>query len=113
MRTGIDSQKLSLFPGMKISFLPVQYHYHVDARQSVYESLSVYVVCVYVCLCVTQHPCVSLQVGIAMKKTDNKQCLLHTPRKVMVNKENYQEYKGHTKWLSDKQSLCQKYFFLA
>ena len=36
-----------------------------------------------------------------MKKKDNKQCLLDTPRTVMVNKENYyREYKGHTKWLS-------------
>ena len=34
-------------------------------------------------------------------KKDNKQCLLDTPRTVKVNKENYyQEYKGHTKWLS-------------
>ena len=34
-------------------------------------------------------------------KKDNKQCLLDTPCIVMVNKENYyQEYKGHTKWLS-------------
>ena len=31
----------------------------------------------------------------------NKQCLLDTPRTVMVNKENYyRKYKGHTKWLS-------------
>ena len=36
----------------------------------------------------------------AMKK-DNKQCLLDNPRTVMINKENYyQQYKGHTNWLS-------------
>ena len=36
-----------------------------------------------------------------MKKRDNKQCLLDTPRTVMVSKENYYlEYKSHTKWLS-------------
>ena len=36
---------------------------------------------------------------VKMKKMDNKQCLSDTP--LLVNEENqYQEYKGHTKWLS-------------
>ena len=37
----------------------------------------------------------------------NEQCLLDNPHTVMINKENYyQEYKGHTKWLS----LISSYF---
>ena len=55
------------------------------------------------------------------KKKDNKQCLLDTPRRVMVNKENYYlEYKGSKNWLSLRSSdfdkgiifamnLCAKY----
>ena len=49
-----------------------------------------------------------------MTKKDNKQCLLDTPQTVMVNKENYyQEYKGHTKWLSLISSHFAKNTFFA
>ena len=49
-----------------------------------------------------------------MKKKDNKQFLLDTPHIVKVNKENYyQEYKGHTKWLSLISSHFAKNIFLA
>ena len=60
LRTGIDFQKLSLFHRMKISFSPVHYHFHVDTRQSVYESLSlsVCVVRVYVFVCYTVPLCI-------------------------------------------------------
>ena len=35
------------------------------------------------------------------REKDKKQCLSDDPRTVMVKKENYyQEFKGHTKWLS-------------
>ena len=44
----------------------------------------------------------------------DKQCLLDTPRKVMVTTENYYwEYKGHRKWLSLISSLFAKNIFLA
>ena len=46
------------------------------------------------------------------EKKDTKQCLSNTPRTVMVNKENeYQEYKGHTKWLSLQGSYLKKNLF--
>ena len=40
-----------------------------------------------------------------ISKKNNKQCLLDTPRTETVNEKNYYEvYKGHTKWLSLKSS---------
>ena len=42
----------------------------------------------------------------------NKQCLLDSPRTVMVNKGYYREYEGHTKWLSLISSHFAKKHFL-
>ena len=47
------------------------------------------------------------------EKKVNEQCLLDTPRTVMVNKENYygDSKRPYKMAKFDKQSLCQKYFF--